>query len=103
MSSVLSSNCSQPAQPIRILIADRNWMGSQLLAESLDRDSRFEVVAVAATGATTDILSAVSARNPDVAVISADFDGGAKKGLQVARAVNAHYRNIQIVILLKLS
>ena len=46
-------------------------MGSQLLAESLDRDSRFEAVAVAATAATTDILSAVSARKPDIAVISA--------------------------------
>jgi two-component system, NarL family, nitrate/nitrite response regulator NarL len=103
MSSILSSNCSQPAQPIRILIADRNCMGSQLLAESLDRDSRFEAVAVAAAAATTDILSAVSARKPDVAVISADFDGGAKKGLQAARAVNAHDRNVHIVVLLELS
>ena len=97
------SNCSQPSQPIRILIADRSCMASQLLAESLDRDSRFEAVAVAAAAATTDILSAVSARKPDVAVISADFDGGAKKGLQAARAVNAHYRNVHIVVLLELS
>jgi DNA-binding NarL/FixJ family response regulator len=102
MSSISLSNRSQPAQPIRILIADRNCMGSQLLAESLDRDARFEAVAVAATAATTDILSAVSARKPDVAVISADFDGGAKKGLQAARAVNAHYRNVHIVVLLEL-
>jgi DNA-binding NarL/FixJ family response regulator len=77
-------------------------MGSQLLAESLDRDSRFEAVAVT-TAASTDILSAVSARKPDVAVISADFDGGAKRGLQVARALNAHYRDVHIVILLELS
>jgi DNA-binding NarL/FixJ family response regulator len=103
MSSISLSNRSQPAQPIRILIADRNCMGSQLLAESLDRDSRFEAVAVSATAATTDILSAVSARKPDVAVISADFDGGAKKGLRAARAVNAHYRNVHIVVLLELS
>ena len=98
MSSISLSNCSQSAQPIRILIADRNYMGSQLLAESLDRDLRFEAAAVAPT---TDILSAVSARKPDVAVISADFDGGAKKGLQVARALNAHHRNVHIVILLE--
>jgi two-component system, NarL family, nitrate/nitrite response regulator NarL len=101
MSSIVSPNCSPPAQPIRILIADRNFMGSQLLAESLDRDSRFEAVAVS-TAALTDILSAVSARKPDVAVISADFDGGAKRGLQVARALNAHYRDVHIVVLLEL-
>jgi len=97
------SNRSQPTPPIRILIADRNCMASQLLAESLNRDSRFGVVAVAAAAATTDILSAVCARKPDVAVISADFDGGTKKGLQVARTVNAHYRNVHIVILLEFS
>ena len=78
-----SMNCLSVEEPIRILIADRNRMGSQLLAESLDRDSRFEAVGVAAT---TDILSAVSARKPDVAVISADFDGGPRRGLQVARS-----------------
>jgi len=103
MSSISLSNCSQPAHPIRILIADRSCMGSQLLAESLDRDSRFEAVAVDAAAATTDILSAVSAHKPDVAVISADFEGSAKKGLQIARALNAHYRNIHIVILLEVS
>ena len=103
MSSVSSSSCSKPAQPVRVLIADRNCMGSQLLAESLDRDSRFEAVAVAATAAATDILSAVRAQKPDVAVISADFDGGAKKGLQVARALHAHYPNVHIVILLELT
>jgi hypothetical protein len=59
-------------------------MGSQLLAESLDRDSRFEAVAFTATAATTDILSEVKARKPTVALISADFESGTKKGLQVA-------------------
>jgi two-component system, NarL family, nitrate/nitrite response regulator NarL len=103
MSSISSSNCSQPAPPIRILIADRNCMGSQLLAESLDRDSRFEAVAVAAAASTTEILSAVRAQKPDVAVISADFDGGTKKGLQFARALHAHSPNVHIVILLELT
>lgn len=95
-----STSCFHPEQPIRILIADRNRMGSQLLAESLDRDSRFEAVGVSAT---TDILSAVCVRKPDVAVISADFDGGPRRGLQVTRAINANYRDIHIVSLLELS
>ena len=62
MSSISLSNCSQPAQPIRILIADRNYMGSQLLAESLDRDSRFEAVAVN-IAAATEVLSDRGASN----------------------------------------
>lgn len=36
-------------------------------------------------------------------VISADFDGGAKKGLQVARALNASHRDVHIVVLLESS
>jgi DNA-binding NarL/FixJ family response regulator len=69
----------------------------------LDRASRFKAVGVAVTTAPTDILSAVSARKPDVAVISADFDGGPKKGLQVARAINANHRNVHVVSLLEFS
>ena len=78
-------------------------MGSQLLAESLDRDSRFEAVALTGTAATTDILSEVKARKPTVALISADFESGTKKGLQFARALNAHDRMVHIVVLLEVS
>jgi DNA-binding NarL/FixJ family response regulator len=103
MPSILKLNSSQSTQPIRILIVDRNCMGSQLLAESLDRDARFEAVGMAATTATTDILSAVSERKPQVAVISSDFDAGPRKGLQLARTINAKHRNVHIVSLLECS
>lgn len=56
------------AQPIRILVADRNRMYSQLLAESLGPDPRFEVLAVA--GAAE--IFAVAAREPNVS-LSASF------------------------------
>ena len=39
-----SSPSSTPRQTVRILIADRNRMGTQLLAESLGRDDRFEII-----------------------------------------------------------
>jgi hypothetical protein len=48
-----SSPISEPAQGIRLLVADRNRMGSQLLAASLARDPRFEIVAVASA---TDLI-----------------------------------------------
>jgi two-component system, NarL family, nitrate/nitrite response regulator NarL len=102
MSSISSSNSSRPVQPVRMLIADRNCMASELLAERLDRDARFEAVGVAFAAGTTNILNAISARKPDVAVISADFDGAPRKGLQVARAISTYGSTVHIVILLEL-
>ena len=84
-------------QPIRILVADRNRMGSQLLSESLGHDPRFEIVA-AATAA--DLLPIVATRHPHVALISADLDSGTKKGLQVARNLNSRHPSVHIVMLL---
>jgi len=82
--------------PIRILVADRNRMYSHLLAESLGRDPRFEVLAVAGA----EIFS-MAAGKPDVVLISMEFDGGPKKGLAVARSLNAVHRGIHIVILVE--
>ena len=94
-----SSPISEPAQGIRLLVADRNRMGSQLLAESLARDPRFEIVAVASA---TDVFSIVTTRQPHVALISADLDSEAKKGLQVARNLHSSHPSIHIVILLEM-
>jgi len=87
----------QPAPRIRLLVADRNRMSSQLLAESLGRDPRFEILAVA----TASDIFPIAARKPDVSLISMEFDAGAKKGLQVARALNAVHSAMHIVILLE--
>src|SRR6185437_8752089 len=94
-----SSPGTTPAQTIRILIADRNRMGNQLLAESLGRDPRFEVVSSSAA----DILSVVTKCQPDLALISADFEGAAKKGLQIARTLSSRNPSIRIVVLLETS
>jgi two-component system nitrate/nitrite response regulator NarL len=96
--SVPAVASSSPMQAIRILIADRNHMSSQLLAESLERDARFEVVAIAGP---SELLSVAAAQNPDVAVISAEFDAIDRKGMQIARALNARNPGIYIVMLLE--
>ena len=72
-------------------------MASQLLAESLERDQRFHVVAVPPAA---ELLSVATIRGPDVAVISADFVSAARKGLQIARVLAEHLPKIRIVILL---
>lgn len=88
----------EPTHAIRVLVADRNHMGSQLLAESLSRDPRFEIVAVASA---VDVLSLVTTHQPQVALISADLDSEAKKGLQIARNLHSRNLSIQIVVLLE--
>jgi DNA-binding NarL/FixJ family response regulator len=93
--SVLSA--PDGAQQIRILVADRNRLDSQLLGESLERDPHFQVVAIA-TGA--QLLSAAAASKPDVALISLDLDSFPKRGLQLAHRLNAVQPNVRIAILL---
>ena len=95
-----SSPSSTPTQAIRILIADRNRMGNQLLTESLGRDPRFEIASAAVPA---DILSIVTNLQPDLALISADFEGAAKKGLQVARTLKSRNPSVRIVIMVEMS
>jgi len=84
--------------PIAIFVADRNVMSSQLLAESLARDSRFKVAAVAPA---PNILSLPTPSKPAVAVISAELDSGPTKGMHLARTLHARNRDLSIVILLE--
>ena len=73
-------------------------MGSQLLAESLGRDPRFEIAGIAATA---ELSSLERSCKVDVAVISVDADTATARGLQVARTLNARQPNIRLVVLLE--
>jgi len=95
-----SPSLSTPSIPIRVFVADRNRMGSQLLAESLGRDARFEVAGIAAAA---DLLSLAGPCKADVAIISADSDVDTKKGLQLARTLKARHPEIRLVVLLEVS
>ena len=97
MVSPVIPGCIKEEQEIRVLIAERDRMASQLLAESLERDSRFKVVA---NPPVAELVSVATLRKPDVAVISADFVSGAKRGLQIARVLSTRLPDLRIVILL---
>jgi two-component system, NarL family, nitrate/nitrite response regulator NarL len=73
-------------------------MASQLLAETLARDARYEIIRVSTS---EDLFSIVTTRQPQLALISADLNSEAKKGLQVARNLHSRHPAIQIVILLE--
>jgi two-component system, NarL family, nitrate/nitrite response regulator NarL len=86
-----------PSNAIPIIVADRNVMSSQLLAESLRQDARFQV---AVLSPATKILSFQAPSKPGVAVISAELDSGSGKGMHLARSLRARTRDISIVMLL---
>ena len=89
---------SNPSAKIRILVADRSRMGSQLLAESLGRDPRFEISGVIAAA---EILSVAGSINADVAVMGLDSDSPNTKGLHLARSLSARRPDLHIVALLE--
>ena len=70
-------SCShlESTQGFGVLVADGSYMGSQLLADFLARDSRFNIVGVVTAA---DVLSTVAARQPLVVLISAEFDADGK-------------------------
>jgi DNA-binding NarL/FixJ family response regulator len=82
---------------LKIFIADRNLMSSQLLAESLGRDTDLQVISVASAA---KILSVPATEGSAVAIISAELDSTPRKGLQLARSLLAQNHDFSIVILL---
>ena len=93
-----STSSAREQQRIHILVVDRDRMGSQLLAESLARDSSFEITALASA---SEVLSAAVTRRSDVTLISFDCDNVPRKGLQVARNLSAHRPGVHTVMLLE--
>jgi two-component system, NarL family, nitrate/nitrite response regulator NarL len=91
------SPVGKEAQQIRIVIAERDCMSAQSLAESLERDSRFRVIAASSAD---ELVSIATHGSADVAVISSDSVSGAKKGLQVARILSVRLPGVRLVLLL---
>ena len=89
-----------PVNPIlaRVIVADRTAMNSQLLAEALVRDGRFEICGAVCT--SNSILSAVADTMPDVVVVSAQLEDGDSKGFEVTRELRALGRDTRVVMLL---
>jgi len=83
---------------IRVLAADSTRMSSQLLATALERDKRFQVLDCPADG--QEIISAVISERPAVVVLSAEVDGNARKGFDLAREIHSLQPETQVVMLL---
>jgi DNA-binding NarL/FixJ family response regulator len=91
---------SQPAI-IRILVTDSTRMGSQLLADALQRDAHIEVVGVCASAEET--LTALVGTRPHIAILSMNLDEQPLKGLDVCRQARALLPECRFVVLLESS
>ena len=80
----------------RVMIVDRDSMGSDLLASALERDRRYEAAAIAAQ----ELLFAMETSEVDLVVIGADLNSNPGSGFDLARNVCEAYPNTSIVILL---
>lgn len=88
-------------QPIRVLAADSTRMTSQLLADALARDKRFQVIEAEPTEAA--ILDAMDSEKPDVVLLSPMLQDNPKLGLEVARHLRTTHPGARIVMLLDTS
>jgi two-component system nitrate/nitrite response regulator NarL len=89
------------AAPIRVLVADRTRMNSQLLADALGHNPIFQAIEAEPTEAA--ILAAAGKESPDVVLLSSVLEGGPSQGSLVARSLRTAYPKIRIVMLLDAS
>ena len=96
-SAEVYSGHSSQERTIRIVIADRDRMTSQLLVQSFAQDPRFQAVAV---HPSADIFDFISACPPQVLVISPACESRRLKGLQLCQRVKARHPQLNMLVLL---
>ena len=81
-----------------VVVADASKMGSQLLADTIQRHSHFRVVGSATT--RSEAMSGISKLQPDIAVISSRLQDGAFAGVQVLRELRTLQKRPRVIMLL---
>jgi two-component system nitrate/nitrite response regulator NarL len=81
-----------------IMVADASKMGSQLLADTIQRHNDFRVVGSATTA--PEVISGISKLQPDIAVISSRLQDGALTGLQALRELRTLQTKPRVIMLL---
>ena len=82
---------------IRVLVADADRLNCELLAAALERTGQFTV-----TGAenSAQVLTALTAAEPDVAVVSLNFLGDRERVFKLLRELKTAYPQIRVVVLM---
>jgi len=83
---------------IRVIVADGTRMGSQLIADALKTDLRFDVAGVCA--ASDEVLERAAAVQPDVVIINVNLDDQPLKGFEVAKQLRTVHSGTKVIVLL---
>src|SRR3954465_3094946 len=94
MISTPSSSLLAPNRTVRVLVADRNLMSAQLLAQTLKKDRQFHVVVVSSSA---QMIAA--GHDADVAVISVDVAGEVEDTMRITRAFNDRHPKTRLILL----
>jgi DNA-binding NarL/FixJ family response regulator len=81
---------------IRVLVADRTRMHTQLLAEALERDPDLQVIAAH----SANLLETAKRHSVNVSVISSHLDNDPIRGLDVLRELRRALPNVRAILLL---
>jgi len=85
-----------PRTALRVIISDRDSMGSDLIADALSRDGRCEAIAVQ----PADVLAALAKNHVDLVVLGVAAGSDGEWGFSLSEAVGRAYPNTYVVILL---
>jgi two-component system nitrate/nitrite response regulator NarL len=88
-------------EKIRVLAADGTRMGSQLLAQALAQDSRFQVTGIEPKSAS--ILAAVTDSRPHVVLMSSILEESTVQGFDLTRQVCGAHPGTRVVLLMDTS
>jgi DNA-binding NarL/FixJ family response regulator len=76
-------------------------MSSQLLAEALAQDSRFEVRGIEPK--RLSILEAIAQQTPDIVLVSSALEGSATLGFELTRQLRSAHGDVRVILLMDAS
>jgi two-component system nitrate/nitrite response regulator NarL len=101
MAQQLPTLTQENSKKIRVLAADSTRMSSQLLADALAQDSRFEVRGIEPK--RISILEAVAQQMPDIVLVSSVLEGSATLGFELTRQLRSAHADVRVVLLMDAS
>ena len=80
---------------VRVMVADRNLMSAQMLAQVLSHDPRFRLTLVSSTGQ----MMTAGARS-DVGVVNADLAGSTDETMRTTSSFSERYPHVRLILLM---
>jgi DNA-binding NarL/FixJ family response regulator len=87
--------------PIRVLVADSNEMGSELLSSALNKFRNIQVLRCAVNQSA--VMASLEEQSPEILLISPNLEDGPTAGFSVLRHLRASHSTVKAIALLESS